>query len=49
MNLVEKLKNDLVLAMKEKDKVKYCELVCLMSICKLESNEHKFLIYKKAE
>ena len=35
--------------MKEKDKVKYCELVCLMSVCKLESDEHKFLIYKKAK
>ena len=35
--------------MKEKDKVKYCELICLMSICKLESDEHKFLIYKKAK
>ena len=34
---------------KEKDKVKYCELVCLMSVCKLELSEHKFLIYKKAK
>ena len=35
--------------MKEKDKVKYCELICLMSLCKLELDEHKFLIYKKAK
>ena len=35
--------------MKEKDKVKYCELICLMSVCKLELDEHKFLIYKKAK
>ena len=35
--------------MKEKDKVKYCELICLMSACKLELDEHKFLIYKKAK
>ena len=35
--------------MKEKDKVKYCELVCLMSICKLELDEHKFLIFKRAK
>ena len=34
---------------KDKDKIKYCELICLMSICKLESDEHKFLIYKKAK
>lgn len=34
---------------KDKDKVKYCELICLMSICKLELDEHKFLIYKKAK
>ncbi len=34
---------------KDKDKVKYCELYCLMSLCKLESDEHKFLIYKKAK
>ena len=34
---------------KDKDKIKYCDLVCLMSICKLEVNEHKFLIYKKAK
>ena len=34
---------------KDKDKVKYCELVCLMSVCKLELSEHKFLIYKKAK
>jgi len=35
--------------MKEKDKIKYCELICMMSLCKLESDEHKFLIYKKAK
>ena len=35
--------------LKEKDKVKYCELICLMSLCKLELDEHKFLIYKKAK
>jgi coatomer protein complex subunit alpha (xenin) len=34
---------------KDKDKIKYCELICLMSVCKLESDEHKFLIYKKAK
>ena len=34
---------------KDENKVKYCELICLMSICKLESSEHKFLIYKKAK
>ena len=34
---------------KDKDKVKYCELFCLMSICKLESDEHKFLIYRRAK
>lgn len=34
---------------KDKDKTKYCDLVCLMSVCKLEVNEHKFLIYKKAK
>ena len=35
--------------MKDKDKIKYCELICMMSLCKLESDEHKFLIYKKAK
>ena len=34
---------------KDKDKIKYCELFCLMSICKLESDEHKFLIYRRAK
>lgn len=34
---------------KEKDKVKYCNTVCLMSLCQLELSEHKFLIYKKAK
>ena len=34
---------------KDKDKIKYCELICMMSLCKLESDEHKFLIYKKAK
>ncbi len=34
---------------KEKDKIKYCDLICLMSKCKLELDEHKFLIYKKAK
>lgn len=31
------------------DKVKYAELCCVMSFCKLESSIHKFLIYKKAK
>ena len=35
--------------LKDKDKIKYCDLCCLMSVCKLEMNEHKFLIYKKAK
>lgn len=34
---------------KDKDKIKYCNIVCLMSICQLELSEHKFLIYKKAK
>jgi hypothetical protein len=35
--------------LKEKDKVKYAEVACIMSMCKLESPIHKFLIYKKAK
>lgn len=31
------------------DKVKYAETACLMSLCKLESPIHKFLVYKKAK
>jgi hypothetical protein len=31
------------------DKVKYTELTCLMTLCKLDSSLHRFLIYKKAK
>jgi hypothetical protein len=33
----------------KQDKVKYAELCCIMSFCKLELPIHKFLIYKKAK
>ena len=31
------------------DKVKYAELNCLMTVCKLENSLHRFLILKKAK
>jgi hypothetical protein len=31
------------------DKVKYTEMTCLMTLCKLNSSLHQFLIYKKAK
>jgi hypothetical protein len=33
----------------KQDKVKYAELCCIMSFCKLELSIHKFLIYRKAK
>lgn len=41
--------NKLSEQLKEKDKVKYAETVCVMSSCNLENPIHKFLIYKKAK
>jgi hypothetical protein len=33
----------------KKDKVKFAEVTCLMTACKMESPIHYFLIYKKAK